>query len=99
MFGSVSEWFYKGPGGINPAPDAVGFDKILIRPQPVGGLTWVKSSYESVRGKIVSDWTRDGNKFDLTVQIPVGATATVILPNGKTNSIASGAYKFSCALP
>ena len=26
MFGSVSEWFHKVLAGINPAPDAVGFD-------------------------------------------------------------------------
>src|SRR6266545_2237369 len=37
----VSEWFYKVLAGINPAPDAVGFDKILIKPQPVGDLKWV----------------------------------------------------------
>ena len=45
--------------GINPAPDAVGFDKIIIRPQPVGDLKWVKASYDSVRGKIVSEWSRE----------------------------------------
>jgi len=32
MFGSVSEWFYKALAGISPAPDAVGFDHILLRP-------------------------------------------------------------------
>ena len=58
MFGSVSEWFYKALAGINPAPDAVGFDKIIIHPQPVGDLKWVKASYDSVHGKIVSEWRR-----------------------------------------
>jgi alpha-L-rhamnosidase len=80
MFGSVSEWFYKALAGISPAPDAVGFDHILLRPQPVGDLKWVKASYDSVRGKIVSEWTRERGRFDLHVQVPVGTTATVILP-------------------
>jgi alpha-L-rhamnosidase len=80
MFGSVSEWFYKVPAGINPAPDAVGFDKIVIRPQPVGDLDWVKASYDSMHGKVVSEWTRKAEKFNLRVRVPVGATATVFLP-------------------
>ncbi len=80
MFGSVSEWFYKALAGIRPAPDAVGFDKIVIAPQPVGDLKWVKASYHSVRGRIVSDWTKEGATFRLRVQIPVNTQATVVLP-------------------
>ena len=80
MFGSVSEWFYKALGGINPAPDAVGFDKIIIKPQPVNELRWVKASYNSVRGEIVSQWKRTKNNFQLKVVIPVGTTAMVYIP-------------------
>jgi alpha-L-rhamnosidase len=80
MFGSVSEWFYRVLAGINAAPDAAAFDKIIIRPQPVGDLTWVKASYDSVHGKVVSDWRREACKFNLRVRVPVGATATVFLP-------------------
>ena len=80
MFGSVSEWFYKVLAGIQPAPEAVGFDKILIKPQPVGDLTWVKASYHSVRGKVASYWQKTGAEFKLQVTIPVGATATVFVP-------------------
>ena len=58
----------------------MGFDKIVIRPQPVGDLKWVKASYDSVHGKVVSEWRREAGKFNLRVRVPVGATATVILP-------------------
>jgi alpha-L-rhamnosidase len=80
MFGSVSEWFYKVLGGINPAPEAASFDKIIIRPQPVGDLKWVKASYDSVHGKVVSEWSREAGKFSLRVRVPVGAEAKVFLP-------------------
>ena len=80
MFGSVSEWFYKVLGGINPAPDAVGFDKIIIRPQPVGDLKWAKASYDSAHGKVVSEWSREAGKFNLRLRVPVGAEAKVFLP-------------------
>jgi alpha-L-rhamnosidase len=86
MFGSVSEWFYRVLAGINPALDAVGFDKIVIQPRPVGDLKWVKASYDSVHGKVVSEWSREAGRFNLRVHVPVGATATVTLPakNGTT---------------
>jgi alpha-L-rhamnosidase len=87
MFGSVSEWFYKDLGGIIPAPDAVGFNKIIFRPQPVGDVTWVNTSYNSARGKIICDWKRDGHDFQLLVRVPVGASAVVELPAKDQNSL------------
>src|SRR5690606_25138949 len=70
MFGSVSEWFYKGLAGIQPAPDAMGFDKIVIRPNVVGDLQTVSAKYQSVRGLIESEWKLDGNRLILEIEIP-----------------------------
>ena len=80
MFGSVSQWFFQWLGGIQPAPDAVGFDRILIRPQPVKDLEWVRCTYDSIRGPIVSNWQRRGAALTLEVTIPANATATVHVP-------------------
>ena len=80
MFGSVSEWFYKALAGIQAAPDASGFDKILIKPQPVGDLRWVRASHNTVRGKITSEWEKAGGKFKLHVTIPATARAWVHVP-------------------
>ncbi|MGZ8559890.1 MAG: family 78 glycoside hydrolase catalytic domain, partial [Chitinophagaceae bacterium] len=65
MFGSIDEWFYKSILGINAA--APGFEKIIIKPQPLKDLKWAKGNYQSVRGNIVSDWKKEGNKFLLQV--------------------------------
>ncbi|MGB7767620.1 MAG: family 78 glycoside hydrolase catalytic domain [Verrucomicrobiia bacterium] len=80
MLGQIQEWFYHDLAGIQNAPNSAGFKKIIIHPQPVGDVTWAKASYESIRGKIVSDWNRDGRKFTLRVSIPVNTTATVYVP-------------------
>jgi len=80
MFGSVSEWFYKALAGIEPASEAVGFDQIQIKPQVVADLGWVKAGYDSVRGKVQSEWERTGKQFKLRVRVPVGARATVFVP-------------------
>ena len=80
MFGSVSQWFIRWLGGIQTQPDAIGFDRILIRPQTVPELKWVKSSYNSVRGRIVSNWSRDGGRLSLELVVPANTSATVYVP-------------------
>jgi alpha-L-rhamnosidase len=80
MLGQIQEWFYHDLAGIQNAPDSTGFKKIVINPQPVGDVTWAKASYDSIRGKIVSDWKLDGAKFTLNVTIPANTTATVFIP-------------------
>ncbi len=80
MFGSVSEWLFKAVVGIGPDPAAVGFDRVVIRPCPVGDLTWAKGGYRSVRGPVTCEWKIDGGTFALNVSIPPNATATVWVP-------------------
>ncbi len=93
MFGSIDEWFYRSLLGINPAAPA--FDKIIIKPQPAGGLTWAKGSYQSVRGNIVSDWKKEGDKFILHVIIPANATATIYIPSKEHNPVTESGKNFS----
>jgi alpha-L-rhamnosidase len=82
MLGQIQEWFYHDLAGIQNDPASAGFKKIIIRPQPVGDVTWVKASFNSLHGKIVSEWKRGGGKFKLQVTIPAGTTATVFVPAG-----------------
>jgi hypothetical protein len=87
MLGQIQEWFYHDLAGIQNDPDSAGFKKIIIHPQPVGDVTWVKASYNSIRGKIVSDWKRDGSRFILRVTIPANTTATVFVPTLRPESV------------
>ena len=90
MFGSVSQWFFNCLGGIQPSADAVGFDKILIAPQPVGNLQWVKATYQSVRGPVTCDWKKTSNLLEMSVRVPVGATATVWVPAKSAANVSEG---------
>jgi len=87
MFGSVSQWFFNWLGGVQPHPQAVGFDRILIRPQIVGDLKWVRCRYDSIRGPIASDWRLDGDRLHLNVTIPAGTTALVYIPATKAAEV------------
>ncbi|MEP7142383.1 MAG: family 78 glycoside hydrolase catalytic domain [Ferruginibacter sp.] len=85
MFGSVDEWFYRSLLGINVA--APGFEKIVIKPQPAGDLTWARGSYISVRGKIESDWKISGADFILNVSIPGNTQATIYIPSKENAAV------------
>ncbi len=91
MFGSISEWFYKWLAGIQPHPEAIGFDRIIIRPQAIKDLKWVEARYKSVRGMIASKWSVKDGRFTLDVTIPVNTTATVYVPAQDISDVTEGA--------
>ncbi|MHB8862918.1 MAG: family 78 glycoside hydrolase catalytic domain [Pirellulaceae bacterium] len=92
MFGSVEEWFMKHVLGVSPAADAVGFDKIIIRPQAVAGVTWARGTYQSVRGPVRVAWRLSDAQMQLSIELPVGVTAQVWLA-GEEKWIEVGAGK------
>ncbi len=92
MLGQIMEWFYGDLAGIAIDPTVPGFKNIIIKPQAVGDITWARASFNSVRGKIVSDWKRDGDKFTLRITVPPNTIARVWLPSrAKTQISESGA--------
>ncbi|UOE51149.1 glycoside hydrolase family 78 protein [Mucilaginibacter sp. SMC90] len=80
MLGHLMEWFYSGLAGIRPADDAIAFNKIEIRPETVGDVTWAKANYKSPYGNILSSWKKDKGQFKLEVSIPANTTASIYLP-------------------
>ena len=84
-FGTCAEWFYRGILGINEL--APGFAKILIEPQPGGGLTSAQGYYDSIQGPISNAWTCTGNMFNMAVSIPPNTTAQIYVPTTNANAI------------
>jgi len=78
--GSVAEWVWRNIAGMNPDDVQPGWKHFVIAPKPGSGITWVKSEYESIRGRIACDWKVDGTKFSLQVTVPPNSTATVHVP-------------------
>jgi len=89
MLGHVMEWFYGYVAGIRQPPGVVGWEKILIAPNP-GPLTRAEVSLQTPRGRVVSRWRQDGARFRLEVEIPPGVDAKAILPSGEVKSLRAG---------
>ena len=87
MLGQIEEWFYHDLAGIQNAPESAGFKSIVIHPHPAGNVTWTKTSYNSIRGRIVSNWKQDGKTFRLDVTIPPSTTATVFVPANSAETV------------
>jgi alpha-L-rhamnosidase len=79
-FPYIGGWFYRGLGGIQWDPENPGFKNVILRPALVESIDWVKCSYRSNYGQIVSNWNIEKNRFLWNVTIPPNSTATVYVP-------------------
>jgi alpha-L-rhamnosidase len=79
---SIGAWFTQGLAGIRSDGESPGFRHFIVKPAPVGDLTFVRGSYRSIHGDIVSDWRIEDGVFRLHVTVPPGTTATVVIPGG-----------------
>jgi alpha-L-rhamnosidase len=77
---SIGSWFIQGIGGIRIDEKSPGFTHFVVKPAPVGDLTFARTSYQSIRGQIQSNWHRENGKFYLDVTVPSGTSATVLMP-------------------
>ena len=102
-FGAVCEWMINDLAGIQS--DGVGYQKIIIHPNPPSPdsnperkpIDWVNAHYDSIRGRIVSNWKRTPGRFDLDVEIPANTTATVYLPAANAESVRVGRHSLANA--
>ena len=92
MFGSVSQWMMQWLGGIQPETASVGFDRIVVRPQVPKDLDWVKSHYDSIRGRIASNWQRSEDSVRFEIEVPVNTQARVVLPVDEHSSVSEGGH-------
>ena len=97
LIGDLNVWFHERLAGIRPAEP--GYKKILFKPEPVKGIDYVKASLETPYGKASSHWTVKENKFVLNIEVPANTEADVILPDGNSQKVGSGAYTFEIVKP
>ena len=88
--GAVCAFLYDTVCGIR----VDGERHFTIAPQPGGTLTRAEASWLSPYGFVTSGWekTEIGTRF--TIEIPPNTTATITLPNGKTETVNAGRYSY-----
>jgi len=87
ILAQIDEWFYEGVAGIREAEGSTQYRDLVIKPRLVGDLTSAKGSYTSPAGLIRSEWVKDVDRFDMTVEIPANTTAEVWVPRVYKNNV------------
>ncbi len=89
--GCVGEWLYCSVAGIDT--DGPGFAKIRVRPvlsRSGQGLTSARGAYDSIRGRIASEWRMDGSDVTFKVTVPPNTQATLYVPATDPASVREG---------
>lgn len=94
FMGDVSAWMMNQLAGINHDASAPGFRHIRITPHFVKDLDWAKGEYHSVRGRIASEWKREGDTVTLTVTIPADCSADIIVGD-QVENVNAGTHTFT----
>jgi alpha-L-rhamnosidase len=86
-FGSVGEYMVQWIGGIQPDEASPGYAHFTLRPRGGIQIQNARVEYDSIRGKIVSAWRIEGDKFRLEATIPANTSASVYLPTAEYESV------------
>ncbi len=87
-YGSCSEWMFRSMLGIDT--DGAGFQKIKMKPEFDQSVSWAKGHYDSIHGRIRSDWKWDGATFQWAITVPPNTTATAYMPEDAASLTESG---------
>ncbi len=79
-YNGIGSWFYQAIGGIRQAENIPMYRKVIIQPQIPKGITWAKTFKETPFGRISVNWELDGEMIKMSLEIPVGIEAEVVLP-------------------
>ncbi|MFC3999288.1 family 78 glycoside hydrolase catalytic domain, partial [Nocardiopsis sediminis] len=93
-FGSVGDWMHRVVAGLAPA--APGYRRLRVAPRPPRrGLTAASALLHTPYGTASSAWTLTDGAVELTVVVPVGATAEVVLPSGAVHEAGHGTHVYT----
>ena len=87
-YGSCSEWMFRSMLGIDT--DGAGYQKIKMKPEFDESLPWAKGHYDSIHGRIRSDWKWGNKTFKWAVTVPPNTTAMVYMPENAASLTESG---------
>jgi len=88
MFSGAAATLFSRLGGVRPVE--AGYRRFIVRPAVVDSLHWVRVSVETARGRVRSAWERQGKRYALEVEVPVGAEAEVYVPSAATGTVMEG---------
>ncbi len=91
-FGAVGSWMYNHSLGIERDENSPGFKHFVLQPEPdpTGEMTWAKGHYDSMYGRIESEWQVINGACNYRFKVPANTTATLYLQATGVDKISEG---------
>ena len=89
-YGAITGWLMDTVLGIR-LEDGV----LTICPKPDERLGFAQGTYDSPVGKVSSGWKYENNTIRYEIEIPEGAEAWFISPDGSRTALSAGKHSFS----
>ncbi|NKY10426.1 alpha-L-rhamnosidase [Cellulomonas hominis] len=93
--GAVADWMHRVVAGIEPAEP--GYRRIRFAPRPGGGFTSAGATHRTPYGVASVDWRLADGAVVVDVEVPVGATGVVELPDGRAVEVGHGRHRLESA--
>ena len=80
----AAEWMYRTVGGWELDAEISGFEKLIFHPQPGGGVTWARSSFDTPEGTAGVAWSSTEEGWTVELEVPPNASAVLVHREGRT---------------
>ncbi len=92
-FGAIADFLHRVVAGL--APTAPGYQRMLVRPRPGGGLTSAGASLRTPHGDASIRWVRTGSELAADLLVPAGVSAVVDLPGAAPTEVGAGWHRLT----
>ena len=86
----IGGYFIKGFAGIRPDPEKLGMQHFIVKPSPVGDLTFANTSYQSMYGNIIINWKKEKENATYHIEVPVNTSAKIYIPATESKYVFEG---------
>ncbi|MEI3846756.1 MULTISPECIES: alpha-L-rhamnosidase [unclassified Microbacterium] len=90
--GAIGDWLHRVVAGL--APDAPGYARIRIEPQPLAEFDHAWAEHLTPYGTARAGWTRGDGVLRVEAVVPPNTTAVVVLPDGRRLEVGAGTHEW-----
>jgi alpha-L-rhamnosidase len=81
--GAVIRFLHTHTLGLRQAPGSTAWTSFVVAPVPDERVGWARGTFDSPQGLISVSWQLDGDGLLVEVDVPAGATAEIVFPDGR----------------
>jgi alpha-L-rhamnosidase len=86
-YGAIGDWMYRTMVGLDTYEDGPGYKHIRVRPLPGGDFKHASASLDTYYGTVKAGWRKEGETFNLDVQVPANTRATIYVPAAAADAV------------